>query len=87
MFLMIFQNLMGPRKSRCEVLNGTTQGQDCPLPNFKFQFFFHFRVPIESFHVSRNVFYHLNSSYGAERCICRHVEILKIIDAHCHDPD
>jgi hypothetical protein len=27
---MIFQSLMGPRKLKCDVLNGTTQGQDCP---------------------------------------------------------
>jgi hypothetical protein len=25
-FLMIFQNLMGPEKSKCGILNGTTQG-------------------------------------------------------------
>jgi hypothetical protein len=28
---MIFQNLMGPRKSRCDICNGTTQG--CFHPN------------------------------------------------------
>jgi hypothetical protein len=30
---MIFQSLMGPRKSRCDIPNGTTQGQDCPRAN------------------------------------------------------
>jgi hypothetical protein len=28
-----FQNSMGPRKSKCDILNGTTQGQDCPHTN------------------------------------------------------
>jgi hypothetical protein len=30
MFLMIFQSSMGPRKSKCVVPNGTTQGWACP---------------------------------------------------------
>jgi hypothetical protein len=30
MFPMIFQSLMGLGKSRCNVLNGTTQGWACP---------------------------------------------------------
>jgi hypothetical protein len=30
MFLMIFQSLTSSRKSRCDVLNDTTQGQDYP---------------------------------------------------------
>ncbi len=33
MFLMIFQSLMDPRKSRCNNPNGTTEGQDCPGAN------------------------------------------------------
>jgi hypothetical protein len=57
MFLMIFQSLISPRKSRCDVLNGNTQGHDYPPPNFKFQTIFHSRVPIETFHVSKNVFF------------------------------
>jgi hypothetical protein len=28
---MIFQSLMGPGKSRCDVPSGTTQGQKAPL--------------------------------------------------------
>jgi hypothetical protein len=84
---MIFQSLMGPRKSRCGVFNGTTQGQDCHPPNFKFQTFFHSQIPIETFHVSRDVFYHLDNSYVAERCLCCHVEILEIVDGSCHDPN
>jgi hypothetical protein len=28
MFPMIFQSSMGPRKSRCDVPSGTTQGHD-----------------------------------------------------------
>jgi hypothetical protein len=31
MFPMIFQSLMGPRKSRCDVPNGTTQRCFCRL--------------------------------------------------------
>ncbi len=31
---MIFQSLMGPRKSRCDVTNGTTQEWACPLLRF-----------------------------------------------------
>ncbi len=27
---MIFQNLIGPKKSRCDVPNGNTQGKDYP---------------------------------------------------------
>jgi hypothetical protein len=30
---MIFQSLMGSRKSRCDDPNCTTQGQDCPRVN------------------------------------------------------
>jgi hypothetical protein len=30
---MVFQSLMGPRKSRCDVPNGTTQGHDYPSAN------------------------------------------------------
>jgi hypothetical protein len=29
-FPIIFQSLIGPRKSRCDVPNGTTQGQRAP---------------------------------------------------------
>jgi hypothetical protein len=29
---MIFQSSMGPKKSRCDVPSGTTQGYDCPKP-------------------------------------------------------
>jgi hypothetical protein len=29
MFPMIFQSSMGPRKSRCDIPNGTTQGWAC----------------------------------------------------------
>jgi hypothetical protein len=75
---------MGPRKSRCDIPSGTTQGQDYPPPNFKFQVFFHSQVPIEILHVSKNVvFYDLDNSYVDERCC--HVEIIKIIDVSCHD--
>jgi hypothetical protein len=31
---MIFQSSPGPRKSRCDVLSGTTQGWVCPRNNF-----------------------------------------------------
>jgi hypothetical protein len=27
---MIFQSLMGPRRSRCDIPSGTTQGWACP---------------------------------------------------------
>jgi hypothetical protein len=88
MFLMIFQSLTGLGKSRCDIPSGTTQGQDYPPPNFKFQVFFHSRIPIKTLHVSKDVeFYHLDSSYVAERCLCHHVEILEIIYVSCHDLD
>jgi hypothetical protein len=35
MFLMIFQSSMGPRKSRCDVHNGTTQGNSYPFDYWK----------------------------------------------------
>jgi hypothetical protein len=35
MFSMIFQSLMGLRKSKCDVPNGTTQGWVCPLLNHR----------------------------------------------------
>jgi hypothetical protein len=85
---MIFQILMGLGKSRCDVFSDTTQGWDCPLPNFKFQVFFHSRIPIKTLHVSKDVeFYHLDSFYVAKRCLCHHVEIPEIIDVSCHDPN
>jgi hypothetical protein len=34
MFLMAFQSSMGPRKSRCDIPNGTTQGNPYPKSNF-----------------------------------------------------
>ncbi len=36
MFLMIFQSLMGPRKSRCDIPNGTTQRWAFPINIPKF---------------------------------------------------
>jgi hypothetical protein len=73
---MIFQSLIGPGKSRCDVPSGTTQRQDGPPPNFKFQIFFHSRIPIKTFHVSKDVdFYHFDNFYETERCFCHHVEI------------
>jgi len=32
---MIFQSLMGPRKSRCDVLDGTIQEWACPFSSIK----------------------------------------------------
>jgi hypothetical protein len=32
---MIFQSLMGPRKSRCDVHSGTTQGKSYPFDYWK----------------------------------------------------
>ncbi len=31
MFLVIFQSSIGSRKSKCDVLSGTTQGCFCPF--------------------------------------------------------
>jgi hypothetical protein len=28
---MIFQSFMGLKKPKCDILSGTTQGQDCPV--------------------------------------------------------
>jgi len=85
---MIFQNLMGLGKSRCDVPSGTTQRHDAPPPNIKFQVFFHSRVPIETLHVLKDVdFYHLDSFYVAERCFCHHADIPEIVYVSCHDPD
>jgi hypothetical protein len=35
---MIFQSLMGPRKSKCDVPSGTTQGQDYLISLLQFPF-------------------------------------------------
>jgi hypothetical protein len=42
MFLMIFQSSMGPRKLRCDVHNGTTQGYSYPFDYWKDNYFHKF---------------------------------------------